>query len=171
MPPCIEKARAIMRVLTVDMWNHRAKHERTRLWRMYCSPEIKAYTPDGGESTGYEECDSHYEVLRAGNRLDWKFELTGDLYLIGNTFMQTWYFGKGVEGVEGWTVITVNTRGEVISLHGVVEDAATNPCKRQQEEEPTNPPPVVALNCTTPSVAGCAGFDVVTGSGCCLATR
>ena len=199
MPPCIEKARAIMRVLTVDMWNHRAKHERTRLWRMYCSPEIKAYTPDGGESTGYEEvcptclvacniinlhpysakllttysqCDSQYEVLRAGNRLDWKFELTGDLYLIGNTFMQTWYFGKGVEGVEGWTVITVNTRGEVISLHGVVEDAATNPCKRQQEEEPTNPPPVVALNCTTPSsVAGCAGFDIVTASGCCLAAR
>ena len=55
MPPCIEKARAIMRVLTEDMWNHRAKHERTRLWRMYCSPQIKAYTPDGGESTGYEE--------------------------------------------------------------------------------------------------------------------
>ena len=44
-----------MRVLTEDMWNHRAKHERTRLWRMYCSPQIKAYTPDGGESTGYEE--------------------------------------------------------------------------------------------------------------------
>ena len=99
-------------------------------------------------------------------------ELTGDLYLIGNTFMQTWYFGKGVEGVEGWTVITVNTRGEVISLHGVVEDAATNPCKRQQEEEPTNPPPVVALNYTTPSsVAGRAGFDVVTASCCCLAAR
>lgn len=55
MPPCIEKARAIMRVLTEDMWNHKAKHERTRLWRMYCSPQIKAYTPDGGESTGYEE--------------------------------------------------------------------------------------------------------------------
>jgi hypothetical protein len=55
MPPCIEKARAIMRVLTVDMYNHKAKHERTRLWRMYCSPQIKAYTPDGGESTGYEE--------------------------------------------------------------------------------------------------------------------
>lgn len=55
MPPCIEKARAIMRVLTVDMWNHREKHQRTRLWRMYCSPQIKAYTPDGGESTGYEE--------------------------------------------------------------------------------------------------------------------
>ena len=44
-----------MRVLTEDMWNHKAKHERTRLWRMYCSPQIKAYTPDGGESTGYEE--------------------------------------------------------------------------------------------------------------------
>jgi hypothetical protein len=122
--------------------------------------------------TTYSQCDSHYEVLRAGNRRDWKFELTGDLYLIGNTFMQTWYFGKGVEGVEGWTVITVNTRGEVISLHGVVEDAATNPCKRQQEEEPTNPPPVVALNYTTPSsVAGRAGFDVVTASCCCLAAR
>lgn len=55
MAPCIEKARAIMRVMAVDMWNHKASHERMRLWRMYCSPQIKAYTPDGGETTGYEE--------------------------------------------------------------------------------------------------------------------
>lgn len=134
-----------MRVLTEDMWNHKAKHERTRLWRMYCSPQIKAHTPDGGESTGYEECDSYYDNLHTDTRRDWKFELTGELYLIGNTFMQTWFFGKGVEGVEGWTVITVNARGEVISLHGVVEDAR-NPSV-QQEDEPANPPPVVALGC------------------------
>lgn len=166
-----------MRVLTEDMWNHKAKHERTRLWRMYCSPQIKAYTPDGGESTGYEEvrlalfcfskaimsslpshphhqlaaninpqCDSYYDALRAdNNRRDWRFELTGEIYLIGNTFMQTWFFGKGVEGVEGWSVITVNARGEVISLHGVVEDARSP--SAQQEDEPTNPPPVVALGC------------------------
>lgn len=64
MPPCIEKARAIMRVLAVDMWNQKAKHERTRLWRMYCSPQIKAYTPDGGESTGYEEvCRCPFALL------------------------------------------------------------------------------------------------------------
>jgi hypothetical protein len=82
--------------------------------------------------------------------------------------MQTWFFGKGVEGVEGWTVITVNARGEVISLHGVVEDAA-NPSTRQ-EEEPANPPPVVALNCTTFSFAAdYAGLDVA-ASGCTLAT-
>ena len=59
--------------------------------------------------------------------------------------MQTWFFGKGVEGVEGWSVITVNARGEVVSLHGVVEDAR-NPSV-QQENEPANPPPVVALDC------------------------
>lgn len=183
-----------MRVLTEDMWNHKAKHERTRLWRMYCSPQIKAYTPDGGESTGYEEvrlalsrlhstksfctrhhliptppttdtnpqCDSYYDGLRAdNNRRDWKFELTGELYLIGNTFMQTWFFGKGVEGVEGWSVITVNSRGEVISLHGVVEDAR-NPSV-QQEDEPTNPPPVVALGCwrtaSSSPMDGIGGFE------------
>jgi hypothetical protein len=55
MAPCIEKARAIMKVMAVDMWNHKAQHQRLRLWRMYCSPQIKAYTPDGGETTGYEE--------------------------------------------------------------------------------------------------------------------
>jgi hypothetical protein len=174
MPPCIEKARAIMRVMAVDMWNHKAKHERTRLWRMYCSPQIKAYTPDGAETTGYEEvrlpagkfnsyraaqlirqqCDSNYEKLHADNRRDWRFELTGDLYLIGNTFMQTWFFGKGVEGWEGWSVITVNNRGEVISVHGVVEDAQRHSIRR--EDEPTNPPPVVALACS--ASASSAGY-------------
>jgi hypothetical protein len=181
MPPCIEKARAIMRVMAVDMWNHKAKHERTRLWRMYCSPQIKAYTPDGGETTGYEEvglparetlqphsraaelttnkqCDSNYDKLHAENRADWKFELTGDLYLIGNTFMQTWFFGKGIEGWEGWNVITVNNRGEVVSLHGVVEDAQRHSIRR--EDEPANPPPVVALDCSTfVSVAGRGEFE------------
>jgi hypothetical protein len=81
--------------------------------------------------------------------------------------MQTWFFGKGVEGVEGWTVLTVNARGEVISLHGVVEDARN--ISVRQEQEPTNPPPVVALNCTTSSpAAGYAGFDVA-APGCCFA--
>ena len=93
----------------------------------------------------FSQCDSYYDNLHTDTRRDWKFELTGELYLIGNTFMQTWFFGKGVEGVEGWTVITVNARGEVISLHGVVEDAR-NPSV-QQEDEPANPPPVVALGC------------------------
>lgn len=55
MAPCIEKARAIMQVMAADIWNHQAKHQRTRLWRMYCSPQIKAYALDGSESTGYEE--------------------------------------------------------------------------------------------------------------------
>lgn len=92
------------------------------------------------------QCDSYYDKLRADdNRRDWKFELTGELYLIGNTFMQTWFFGKGVEGVEGWSVITVNARGEVVSLHGVVEESP-NPSV-QQEDEPANPPPVVVLGC------------------------
>jgi hypothetical protein len=91
------------------------------------------------------QCDSNYEQLHASNRADWKFELTGELYLIGNTFMQTWFFGKGVEGVEGWSVITVNARGEVISLHGVVEETRNHSV--QQEDEPANPPPVVALGC------------------------
>lgn len=89
--------------------------------------------------------------------------------------MQTWFFGKGVEGVEGWSVITVNARGEVISLHGVVEDAR-NPSVRQ-EDEPANPPPVVALGCaaasSTPpssgSMDGHAGFGVA-ATGWCLAT-
>ena len=94
----------------------------------------------------YRQCDSYYDKLRADdNRRDWRFELTGELYLIGNTFMQTWFFGKGVEGVEGWSVITVNARGEVVSLHGVVEESP-NPSV-QQEDEPANPPPVVALGC------------------------
>ncbi|KAM0706071.1 hypothetical protein Q7P35_006619 [Cladosporium inversicolor] len=183
MPPCIEKARAIMRVLTVDMWNHKAKQERTRLWRMYCSPQIKAYTPDGGESTGYEEvylvlslsfcsresgnfmfaasqltnsqCDTQISHLQLTTPSYWKFSLTGDLYLTGNTFTQTWFLGHGVEGVEGWSVITVNARGEVISLHGVVEDAR-NPSVRQ-EEEPANPPPVVALGCWREGSVGGGG--------------
>lgn len=55
MPTCIEKARAIMRVVAADLWNHETKHERTRLWRMYCSPQVKLYTPDGSEANGYEE--------------------------------------------------------------------------------------------------------------------
>lgn len=45
----------------------------------------------------------------------------------------------------GWTVITVNARGEVISLHGVVEETPKPSVRR--EEEPANPPPVVALGC------------------------
>jgi len=78
--------------------------------------------------------------------------------------MQTWFFGKGVEGVEGWSVITVNARGEVVSLHGVVEDAR-NPSVRQ-EDEPRNGPPVVALGCWRESQdsrvmgsLGCGGFE------------
>jgi hypothetical protein len=55
MAPCIEKARAIMKVMAVDMWNHKAQQARLRLWRMYCSPQVKAYTPDGSKTTGYEE--------------------------------------------------------------------------------------------------------------------
>lgn len=118
------------------------------------------------------QCDSHISALQTTTDASWKFELTGDLYLIGNTFMQTWFFGKGVEGVEGWSVITVNARGEVISLHGVVEDSR-NPSVRQ-EEEPANPPPVVALGYSDPSTspscsaAGLGRFD--SGApGWCLA--
>lgn len=79
--------------------------------------------------------------------------------------MQTWFFGKGVEGVEGWSVITVNARGEVISLHGVVEETR-NPSV-QQENEPANPPPVVALGCWRDArgsrVDGCGGFEGASG--------
>ena len=111
------------------------------------------------------QCDSNYEQLHASNRADWKFELTGELYLIGNTFMQTWFFGKGVEGVEGWSVITVNARGEVISLHGVVEETR-NPSV-QQEDEPANPPPMVALDCWREArdsrVDGYGGFEGALG--------
>ena len=108
--------------------------------------------------TKKSQCDSNYEKLHADNRGDWKFELTGDLYLIGNTFMQTWFFGKGVEGWEGWNVITVNNRGEVISLHGVVEDAQRHSIRR--EDEPSNPPPVIALGCSTSSaMLGYGGFE------------
>ena len=118
----------------------------------------------------FSQCDSYYDNLHTDTRRDWKFELTGELYLIGNTFMQTWFFGKGVEGVEGWTVITVNARGEVISLHGVVEDAR-NPSV-QQEDEPANPPPVVALGCWRAAHSSpMDGFRGSAAPGWCFATR
>ena len=86
--------------------------------------------------------------------------------------MQTWFFGKGVEGVEGWSVITVNARGEVISLHGVVEETR-NPSV-QQEDEPANPPPVVALGCwragsSSPPMNGYGGFDQAASGWCAAA--
>ena len=117
----------------------------------------------------YRQCDSYYDKLRADdNRRDWRFELTGELYLIGNTFMQTWFFGKGVEGVEGWSVITVNARGEVVSLHGVVEESP-NPSV-QQEDEPANPPPVVALGCwRAASSSHMDGYGGSAATGWCLA--
>ena len=77
--------------------------------------------------------------------------------------MQTWFFGKGVEGVEGWSVITVNARGEVISLYGVVKDAR-NPSV-QREDEPANPPSGVALGCWSEARAShvlrCGEFETL----------
>lgn len=69
MLPCIEKARAIMQVLTVDMWSQKARQERMRLWRMYCSPRITIHTPDGYESTDYEEDCLELRFQRKRNAL------------------------------------------------------------------------------------------------------
>jgi hypothetical protein len=63
----------------------------------------------------------------------------------GNVLVQTWFFGKGVEGWKGWNVLTLNNRGEVVSLHGVVEGARSHSTRRDQ---PSNPPPVLALSCS-----------------------
>lgn len=161
MSPCIEKARAIMQVMTVDMWKQKARHERMRLWRMYCSAQIKAHTPDGCESAGYEEvcpsrlatlaaeltctkCDLEYAKLQAYHQGDWKFALTGNLHLIGSVLLQTWIFGNDNRGCQGWNVLTLNDRGEVESFHSVIDLAQSNSIRH--EDEPYNTPPGLALD-------------------------
>lgn len=55
MPVTVAQAQAIMQAVTVDVWNNTSKTERTKLLEQYCSPTIKAYAPDGSETTGIEE--------------------------------------------------------------------------------------------------------------------
>lgn len=93
------------------------------------------------------KCDSNYAKLRADGRQDWKFELTGDLCMKGNVLVQEWFFGKGVEGRKGWSVLTLNNRGEVVSLRGVVENTPSH--STRCKDQPSNPPPIFALDCST----------------------
>lgn len=92
------------------------------------------------------KCDSNYAKLHAHARADWKFELTGDLHMSGNVLLQTWFFGKGTEGRNGWAVLTLNNRGEVVSLRGVVEEAPSHGTRCK--DQPSNPPPTLALDCS-----------------------
>ena len=55
MPVTVAQAQAIMQAVTVDVWNNTSKTERAKLLEQYCSPTIKAYAPDGSETTGIEE--------------------------------------------------------------------------------------------------------------------
>jgi hypothetical protein len=108
-----------------------------------------------------EKCDSNYAKLRADGREDWTFELTGDLWMEGNVLVQTWFFGKGFEGWKGWNVLTLNNRGEVVSMHGVVDGARSHSTLKDQ---PSNPPPVLALSCSSSHMAlGGGGFAAPTG--------
>jgi len=66
MPVTMEQAHAIMQAVTVDVWNQHSKTERIKLLETYCSPQIKAYAPDGSETTGCEEVGQYtwaFEVL------------------------------------------------------------------------------------------------------------
>src|ERR1700712_1967949 len=55
MSVTVEQAHAIMQAVTVDVWNQRFKIERIKLLETYCSPQMKAYAPDGSETTGFED--------------------------------------------------------------------------------------------------------------------
>lgn len=55
MSVTVAQAQAIMQAVTVDVWNHPSKTERIKLLEQYCSPIIKAYAPDGSETTKIEE--------------------------------------------------------------------------------------------------------------------
>lgn len=103
----------------------------------------------------YNKCDANYEKLHADGREDWKFELTGDLWMSGNVLMQTWFFGKGQTGWSGWDVVTLNDRGEVVSLYGLIEGAFTpvTLCK----DDPSEAPALLAHDCSTTGVKRCRG--------------
>lgn len=55
MAVSLQQAKAIMQAVTVDIWNNPEKSERLALMEKYCSKQMKAYAPDGSETTGYEE--------------------------------------------------------------------------------------------------------------------
>jgi len=55
MSVTVAQAHAITQAVTVDVWNNPSKTERTKLLEQYCSPTIKAYAPDGSETTGIAE--------------------------------------------------------------------------------------------------------------------
>lgn len=63
MPINIPQAHAITQAVTIDAWNNPSKTERIKLLEQYCSPTMKAYAPDGSETTGPEEvCPSPYHA-------------------------------------------------------------------------------------------------------------
>jgi len=55
MPVTLKEAEEIMQAVTIDVWNNDSKTERLKLMKKYCSPQMKAYAPDGSETVGYEE--------------------------------------------------------------------------------------------------------------------
>jgi hypothetical protein len=80
----------------------------------------------------------------------------------GNVLVQEWFFGKGIEGWKGWNVLTLNNRGEVVSFHGVVEGAQSH--STRIKDQPSNPPPVLALSCSVSHIAlGGGAFDAPRG--------
>ena len=62
MPVTVEQAHAIMQAVTVDVWNQESKKDRIKLLEKFCSPQMKAYAPDGSETTGCEEVSSLFPV-------------------------------------------------------------------------------------------------------------
>lgn len=101
-------------------------------------------------------------MLRADGRSDWRFELTGELSMSGNVLLQEWFFGKGIEGRKGWSVLTLNNRGEVVSLRGVVENTPSH--STRCKDQPSNPPPILALDCSTSYTTHYGGGFAMPGS-------
>lgn len=54
MSVTVAQAHAIMKAVTVDVWNNTPKTERIKLLEQYCSSAMKAYAPDGSETSGIE---------------------------------------------------------------------------------------------------------------------
>ena len=55
MTGTVAQAQAVMQAVTVDIWNDTSEIERIKLLGQYCSPTIKAYAPNGSETTGIED--------------------------------------------------------------------------------------------------------------------
>ena len=121
-------ATAIAQATTVDIFNESDTSKRRQMMEKVWSPNIIGYLPHKAY-TGFDELDQSREELMAGEMVDFRFSIAGQVRVNHNLIYLGWEFGPGgkagEKGLKGWDVIIVGQDEKVEVFYGIFEGPPT----------------------------------------------